>query len=175
MLKTRQGAVPAVIAAPITSSLLLPAGISWPSTCWSALAAFQLATMALPQATSCSLLEYQMVIGPLAAVASVPEAASSPPQAASDRLTVRVAVSARAFSVRRCTVFSSCDSGGGDCGVGWGWAGDAAGGAVDWAIRSAAAGSSTSSARPSAISRSSVRAAARPQATGSETTVVRAG
>ena len=106
-MKTRQGAVPAVMAAPMTSSLVLPAGISWPSTSWSACAAFQLSTMALPQATSCSLLEYQMVIGPLAAVASVPEPASSPPpQAASDRVTVRVAVSARAFKVRRCTVVS---------------------------------------------------------------------
>jgi hypothetical protein len=58
--------LPAVIEAPMTSSELLPAGISSAVTCWSAWAWFQAATTALPHFTSSSLLEYQILIGPVA-------------------------------------------------------------------------------------------------------------
>ena len=70
VLKIRHGALPAVIAAPMTSSELFPVGISWAVTFWSACAAFQAATICLPQATSSALFEYQTVIGPRAWVAA---------------------------------------------------------------------------------------------------------
>src|SRR4030095_9266219 len=66
VLKIRQGVFPAVIDAPMTSSELLPAGISSAVPCSSGWAWFQAATTALPHFTSSSLLEYQILIGPLA-------------------------------------------------------------------------------------------------------------
>src|SRR5665647_2874206 len=72
----RQGALPATMAAPMTSSEDLPAGICSAVTFWSGFAVFQAATTCSPQATSCSLLEYQILIGPTAEVAS--PAATSP-------------------------------------------------------------------------------------------------
>src|SRR6478736_9420571 len=79
VLNTRQGALPAVIAAPMVSSELLPAGISWASIFWSGWAAFQDATMSLPHLTSNSLFEYQILIGPLAVVADDAELPPAPP------------------------------------------------------------------------------------------------
>src|SRR6476661_9182007 len=81
------------MAAPITSSEDLPAGISCAVTVSLGLAAFQAATTCLPQAISWALLEYQMVIGPLAVAASLlvppPE-----PQAVSTRAPARTAAAA---------------------------------------------------------------------------------
>src|SRR6476469_4490677 len=78
------------MAAPMTSSEDLPAGISCAVTVSLGLAAFQAATTCLPQAISWALLEYQMVIGPLAVAASLlvppPE-----PQAVSTRAPARTA------------------------------------------------------------------------------------
>ena len=56
--------MPAVIAAPITSSDDLPAGISWAVIFWSAWAAFHFSTIALPHDTSSGLFESQMVMSP---------------------------------------------------------------------------------------------------------------
>ncbi len=82
VLKIRHGALPAVIAAPMTSSEVLPAGISWAVTFWSGCSAFQASTIALPQATSSGLLEYQIVMGPVVAVAgSEPESVPHPARA----------------------------------------------------------------------------------------------
>ena len=58
--------LPAVMAAPMTDSELLPVGISCPLTCSFGCAWFQAATAFLPQATSSWLFEYQIVIGPRA-------------------------------------------------------------------------------------------------------------
>ena len=71
LLNTRHGVVPAVIAAPMTSSVLLPAGTSWALICSLGCEEFQEETIALPHCTSWALLEYQMVIGPCAFMASV--------------------------------------------------------------------------------------------------------
>jgi len=68
-LKTRQGVLPAVIEAPMTSSELLPAGISSALTCPLGWEPFQAATTCLPHFTSSALLEYQILMGPLADVA----------------------------------------------------------------------------------------------------------
>ena len=56
--------MPAVIAAPMTSSWCVPAGISWAVTCSSGWSAFHASTMALPQATSAVLFDSQISIGP---------------------------------------------------------------------------------------------------------------
>ena len=66
VLNTRHGALPAVIAAPMTSSEVLPAGISWAVTFSSGCAAFHSLTIAFPQAISSGLLESQTLIGPFA-------------------------------------------------------------------------------------------------------------
>ena len=81
VLKTRHGALPAVIAAPMTSSEVLPAGISWAVTFSLGCAAFQAATIALPQASSSGLFDSQILIGPVDAPAS-PTPPEPPPQAA---------------------------------------------------------------------------------------------
>src|SRR4051795_5322267 len=60
----RQGSLPAVMAAPITSSEDLPAGISCAATFSFGCAEFQAATICLPQATSWALFEYQILIAP---------------------------------------------------------------------------------------------------------------
>src|SRR4051794_20601392 len=73
VFNTRHGALPAVIAAPITSSELLPVGISWPVTFSFGCAWFQAVIIVLAQATSSWLLEYQTLIGPRAAAASFGE------------------------------------------------------------------------------------------------------
>src|SRR5450830_625451 len=79
------------MAAPMTSSEDLPAGISSALTFWSAFAVFQAATTCSPQATSCSLLEYQFVIGPTAVSASPPPVLTPllPPHAASVKVMAR--------------------------------------------------------------------------------------
>src|SRR5215468_3281790 len=82
VLKTRHGVLPAVIDAPMTSSEVLPAGISWPVTFWSACDAFQAATTDLPHFTSSGLFEYQILIGPVAAAASLAFEPPPPPQPA---------------------------------------------------------------------------------------------
>ena len=50
----------------MTSSEVLPAGISWAVTFWSGFALFQSATIALPQAISSGLFDSQTLIGPVA-------------------------------------------------------------------------------------------------------------
>src|SRR5665647_324655 len=72
----RQGALPAPMAAPMTSSEDLPAAICSAVTLRTRFAVAQAATTCSPQATSCSLLEYQIWLGPTAEVAS--PAATSP-------------------------------------------------------------------------------------------------
>ena len=71
--------LPAVIDAPITSSELVPAGISSPVTCSFGWSLFHASTTALPQVTSSALFEYQILIGPVgpAAAAALPLAAAS--------------------------------------------------------------------------------------------------
>src|SRR3954452_22433525 len=81
VLKTRHGALPAVIAAPITSSEVLPAGISWAVTFSLGWSAFQAATICLPQAISSGLFDIQILIAPVEDEAS-PASPESPPQAA---------------------------------------------------------------------------------------------
>src|SRR5690349_13900548 len=76
VLNTRQGALPAVIAAPMTSSEVLPAGISCAVTFWSGFLAFHSLTIALPQAISSGLFDSQTLIGPVALCAF---SASPPP------------------------------------------------------------------------------------------------
>src|SRR4029078_11026883 len=77
----------------MTSSEDLPSGTSWAVTTWSGFAEFQASTTCLPQAISWALLEYQMVIGPLAVAASLlvppPE-----PQAVSTRAPAGTAAAA---------------------------------------------------------------------------------
>src|ERR1700741_5237865 len=99
VLSTRHGAVPAVIDAPIASSAVLPAGISWAVTFSSGCASFHAATISLPHATSSVLLEYQMVIGPFLPADS---AASPPPPPLSTLHAVRVSgtMASRAIRVR---------------------------------------------------------------------------
>src|SRR3954463_7509587 len=77
----RQGSLPAVIAAPITSSEDLPAGISCADTFSFGCALFHAATACLPQATSCALFEYQILMGPWASLAPLPDDPPSLPQA----------------------------------------------------------------------------------------------
>ena len=77
--------MPAVIAAPMTSSLVRPAGISWAVTCSSGCSAFQASTMAVPHSTSNALFESQMVMSPRDVVALLAPAlplATVAPQAA---------------------------------------------------------------------------------------------
>src|SRR5699024_9957060 len=96
------GVVPAVIAAPRTSSVLLPAGTSWALIFSFGCAEFHELTMALPHCTSCSLFEYQMVMGPWAFIASLepppldPHAARAP--------AIAVAVMMLTMILRRCMV-----------------------------------------------------------------------
>src|ERR1700686_1508125 len=79
VLKMRHGGGPAVMAAPITSSELLPAGICSAVTCSLAWLWFQAATTASPHFTSSALLEYGILMAGLA----LPVAARMlPPQAA---------------------------------------------------------------------------------------------
>src|SRR5665647_3614366 len=87
----RHGALPATMAAPMTSSEDLPAGICSAVTFWSGFAVFQAATTCSPQATSCSLLEYQILIGPTAVSASPPPVLPPllPPHAASVKVMAR--------------------------------------------------------------------------------------
>src|SRR5450759_4873440 len=61
----------------MTSSELVPAGISSPVTTWSGWSLFQAVTTALPQATSSALFEYQILMAPVApaALAAAPLAA----------------------------------------------------------------------------------------------------
>src|SRR3954452_12746208 len=67
VLKTRHGALPAVMAAPMTSSELLQAGISCAVTFSLGFFASQPATMASPQLRSWGLCENQILIGPCTA------------------------------------------------------------------------------------------------------------
>src|SRR3954467_12701638 len=77
VLKTRHGALPAVMAAPMTSSELLPAGISCAVTFSLGFFAFQSATMALPQASSSGLFGSQILIAP--STARSPDEEDEPP------------------------------------------------------------------------------------------------
>src|SRR3954470_6116298 len=81
VLNTRHGALPAVMAAPITSSEVLPAGISWAVTFSFGCAEFHWATIALPQAISSGLFDSHTLMGPVEDCAS-PEPEPPPPQAA---------------------------------------------------------------------------------------------
>jgi hypothetical protein len=84
------------MAAPMTSSLLLPAGISCPLICSSGFSAFHASTICLPQATSNSLFEYQMVMSPRPSADPPPP---PPPQAvrANDATSTLAAASAVFF------------------------------------------------------------------------------
>ena len=95
VLKTRQGALPAVIAAPMTSSELLPVGISWPVTFSFGCAEFHAVTIDLAQATSSWLLEYQTLIGPRACAASLAEPPPPPPPQAAASTVVAIRVPTR--------------------------------------------------------------------------------
>src|SRR5665647_1656123 len=73
----RHGAFPAVMAAPMTSSDVLPAGISCAVTTSLGWAAFHAFTMAWPQVISSGLLDSQTLTGPCA-VSAAPEAVEPP-------------------------------------------------------------------------------------------------
>src|SRR6478736_7496472 len=101
VLKTRHGALPAVMAAPMTSSLDLPAGISCAlifSLGWSA---FHASTICLPQLISASLFEYQIVMSPWL---STPWPALPPPPAQALRVRAPAATAARVSMRRRIVV-----------------------------------------------------------------------
>src|SRR5674476_1671757 len=74
----RHGAFPAVMAAPMTSSDVLPAGISCAVTSSLGWAVFHAFTMALPQVISSGLLDSQTLTGPCAVSAEPPEALVPP-------------------------------------------------------------------------------------------------
>src|SRR5918995_7193421 len=77
------------MAAPMTSSELLPAGISCAVTFSFGWAEFQSATIALPQASSSGLFDSQILIGPFVARSSDDEPPpSSPPHAVAPRAMV---------------------------------------------------------------------------------------
>ncbi len=82
------------MAAPMTSSEVLPAGISWAVTFSSGWALFQSATIALPQAISSGLLDIHTLIGPEALCASLepdpPPHAAVIPRASTAADTVRI-------------------------------------------------------------------------------------
>src|SRR5450759_4691666 len=75
----RHGAFPAVMAAPMTSSDVLPAGISCAVTSSLGWAVFHAFTMALPQVISSGLLDSQTLTGPCA-VSAEPPVAVVPPE-----------------------------------------------------------------------------------------------
>src|SRR5664279_2025954 len=85
------------MAAPMTSSDDLPVGICSAVTCSVGCAVFHASTTCLPQAISCSLLEYQILIGPCAVAASLllppppelPQAVSTSMAAASNAAATR--------------------------------------------------------------------------------------
>src|SRR3954451_24019896 len=79
VLNTRHGALPAVMAAPMTSSEVLPAGISWAVTFSFGCPEFHCLTIALPQAISSGLLDSHTLIGPVED--SAPLEPPLPPQA----------------------------------------------------------------------------------------------
>src|SRR3954454_6474790 len=94
VLNTRHGALPAGIAAPITSSEVLPAGISWAVTCSSGWAEFQPLTICFAQAISSGLFDIQILMGPVADAAS-PEPEPPPhaaviPRARTDTVAARI-------------------------------------------------------------------------------------
>src|SRR3954447_22195541 len=97
-LNTRHGALPAVMAAPMTSSEVLPAGISWAVTFSFGCAEFHCPTIALPQAISSGLFDSQTLIGPVADWASL-EPPPPPPQAAVMPRARTAAVTGRIFDL----------------------------------------------------------------------------
>src|SRR5680860_100005 len=96
VLNTRQGAFPAVMAAPITSSEVFPAGISCAITCSSGLSAFHSSTIASPQAISSGLFESHTLMGP-SAVAASSDPPEPPPHAAVTPRASTLIVVAMAF------------------------------------------------------------------------------
>src|SRR5450631_322045 len=66
------------MAAPMTSSDVLPAGISWEVTTSLGWAAFHAVTIALPHLSSSRLLDSQILTGPCAVSAEPPEALVPP-------------------------------------------------------------------------------------------------
>src|SRR3954451_4781552 len=112
VLKTRHGALPAVMAAPMTSSELLPAGISCAVTFSLGFFAFQSATMALPQASSSVLFESQILSGPF--TARSPDEEDEPPLPPHAVTPSASATRAAAVAVRfiRTAPFGGGDAGG---------------------------------------------------------------
>ena len=99
----------------MTSSEVLPAGISWAVTFSSGCSAFHALTIALPQAISSGLFESQILIGPVAVVAPS-ESPEPPPHAAvaPSASIVRVAVATFdliCLSIRYCGGLGSGVSG----------------------------------------------------------------
>ena len=90
VLNTRHGALPAVIAAPMTSSEDFPAGISWAVISSSGCSSFQAATISSPQAISSGLFDSQILMGPVSLVEPEPPSPSSLPQAATLRASTRL-------------------------------------------------------------------------------------
>ena len=91
--------VPATIAAEIASSELAPAGTSCRVTGSSGRSAFQASVTACPQASSCSLLETQMRMGPREVAACAASTGLRPQPAARTSGRVR-AVAPNARRVR---------------------------------------------------------------------------
>src|SRR6476646_12231687 len=98
--------------AAITASEVWPAGISCAETVSFGWAAFQAATICLPQATSCALLEYQMLMGPCALVAAALDGEPPPPPHAT--VAPSATAAAAASRARDVIVFSlGCERCGG--------------------------------------------------------------
>src|ERR1700722_15707183 len=102
------------MAAPITSSDDWADGICCPETFWSGCRTFPDATACLPQATSWALLEYQMLIGPVALILlfvevnAGPELVAAPPPPPHAART-KLIVTAPAANFRACFMFPPSD------------------------------------------------------------------
>src|SRR4051794_10207901 len=115
VLNTRQGALPAVMAAAMTSSEVLPAGISWAVTFSFGCAEFHSETIALPQAISSGLFESHTLIGPVADWAPL-ESDPPPPQAAVTPRARTAAETDRILDLIGCAPFGQGGGRFGSCG-----------------------------------------------------------
>src|SRR4051794_41624181 len=142
------------MAAPMTSSEVLPAGISWAVTFSFGCAEFHWAPIALPQAISSGLFDSHTLIGPVEDWASL-EPPPPPPQAAVTPRASTAAVTGRILDLMGDAPFVRC--GVGVCQV-------VGAGPVDARTRRRAPGRSTGVAGRSLITSSRRVGAARPPA-----------
>src|SRR4051794_35837456 len=96
------------MAAPMTSSDVLPAGISCAVTCWSGVCAFQSLTICLPQAISSGLLDSHTLIGPVDEVEPELPPELPPPHAAVIASRSALTVAVASFLLIGDLTFVSC-------------------------------------------------------------------